>query len=205
MTDTLLWLCSSFDLPGRLFPTVKFIFCPESGIFAKFIDGLSVIKEVFYNYYYEKMSDILEKNLPLEIRNRALISPSGDYGWQKEYIFDALDEINALGYAIVGIEVWAVDTFQNDKTLTIFRDLFLTIKDVHINEIPCTDGVKRFNRLFDIIPGENWEEFVNRSAAESKKAIDDMNVEEQAVDNLKSMIFYNPVFMTREEFEYINS
>lgn len=151
------------------------------------------------------MSKILERNLSRKTRNRALIAPSGDYGWKKDFIYEALDEIAELNYAVIGCEVWAVEIERDEKVLDVFEELFLTVKDAHIDAIPCKGGkIEIFNLSCGRRENETWNEYIKRSRDEAVAFIKGSTVEERAVESLKDNIFYNPVFIDEKGYEKID-
>ena len=141
---------------------------------------------------------ILERQLSRHLRNKALISPSGDYGWKKADTLAALGELGDLNFAVMGCEVWAVETERDDKVLDVFDELFLTVKNVYIDMLPCRNGKEElFNFSCDRNADEAWQAYVSRSIKETEAFVNS-GIESKVADELENHIFYNPVFIDEE-------
>ena len=143
-----------------------------------------------------------EELLPIELKNQALISPSGEHGWKIDYVTEAIREYSENNLAITGIETWAIVFDESSDNENIEDSIFKEIKQAYIGVIPCADGEDGvFIWSCEKKKTENWKEFVIRSSNESLMYVNAMNTEIVVIPELASHIYYNILFMDKEEYD----
>lgn len=144
-----------------------------------------------------------EKLLSPELKSRALVSPSGEHGWRIDSVAEAIKEYAEHKLAITGIETWAIDfDEQTTQSGNIEDSLFKEVKHAYIGVIPCADGEDGvFIWSCEKKKTEEWQDFVTRSRDEALMVVRAMNTENLVITELSENIYYNILFMDKEEYQ----
>jgi hypothetical protein len=133
--------------------------------------------------------------LPNFILTKSIISEGGTIAWNKNDIFEAIEEINKLNYAILGGDVWAI----NIKNITRYN-IPIDYSNIYVGIIPDKNG-KEFvcNWHSEKEENENWLNYIKRSKQETINYINKSKIENMVELDLK--IYYNLV--CSNELNYI--
>ena len=135
-----------------------------------------------------------------QILNKAIKSVSDELAWKKDDIFAAIDEISQNNFAILGGDVWAVMSEQNDSNVLVLTQLDHSYIAVGI--IEGKDGVDYvFSWDSDKTDNESWNDYVERSKTETINSINNLKPEESVAQNLRESIYYNLVFADENEYK----
>lgn len=141
-------------------------------------------------------------NLSEQTIAKAIKSESGELAWKREYVFDVIDEILILGFSILGGEVWAI---INDNKI---EPPLVRINDTQIavGIIKGKDGIDYvYSWSLQRSKNEDWEDYIKRTAQESKDLIIMFNAEEEVHEMYNTNIYYNLVFVDINEYETLGS
>jgi hypothetical protein len=130
------------------------------------------------------------------ISDKGIISESGEIAWNKNNVFEAIEEIVKLNYAILGGDVWALKNVDihnsNDQ---------IEYKNIYVGIIPFKNGSDTVcNWSSNKNQNENWLDFVLRSKKEALNFINKSNVENRVKEELNDKIYYCLVFTNELEF-----
>ena len=114
-------------------------------------------------------------DLPTELTEGAFRAEDGEYAWKRNALPEVLNKIAALGFAILGGEVWAVHEGKIWGT------------------IPTKDGGPSGVWHWEIErrSGETWADFCKRSAKESLRETLAMRVEDAVRSDMRECIYFN--------------
>ena len=136
-------------------------------------------------------------SLPNYLIEKAIQSESGHLAWKREDIFIVIDELIKNDYAILGGDVWAIQTNKDslhNKKLVYSQISVGIIKGIDNNEMV-------FNWYSNRLENEQWKDFIKRSGQNSKDYIIKANVENLVHEMYHQNIAYNLVYVDLKEFE----
>ncbi len=149
------------------------------------------------------MKFMQKKSLSNNIKGCALSIPNGEFAWNYDNIFMAIDEIIDNGYGILGGEIWAIEKSFSQSSISAFSNgeyngqkvlitSFLPIKGKKLTAVASWNVDKKTD--------ENWKDFVSRSReqniTELKKLHDRLSNElDQAKIPLQNL-FFNLIFIS---------
>ena len=140
------------------------------------------------------METVLEYELlPKCISSKGIISESYTMAWNKNDIFEAIEEICKLNYAILGGDVWAI----NVKDI-IYNYTPIDYSNIYVGIIPDKNGREyACNWYSDKKQNENWLNYVKRSRKETINYINKLKIEEIVNQDIK--IYYNLTFSDEQK------
>ena len=149
-----------------------------------------------YNILNLSPSNEMYRLFPNFILDKGIISEGGTIAWNKNNIFEAIEEVAKLNYAILGGDVWALKI--NDISCSNKK---INYCNIYVGIIPLNNGSETVcNWSFNKKLNENWSDFVLRSKVETIKYINEANIEKRVKDELKDKIYYNLVFSNELDF-----
>ncbi|MCK5740648.1 MAG: hypothetical protein KAH48_00410 [Chlorobi bacterium] len=139
--------------------------------------------------------ELLELNLSDNIRNKALHDFNGELAWKRADIPEVLRELIQKQYSIIGIELWAAETYDEEDRLESMKVLFLNVSDIIKGKLPLKDGsTKAFRDFFEPKENETYTEFVKSSSSEATDSINQMNAELFIAKKYEFKLFYHLIF-----------
>jgi hypothetical protein len=117
--------------------------------------------------------------LPSEVLSKAYVSPgAGEFAWKRADLPEALRAIVDSGHAILGGEVWVVES-----------------PDCNWNGlVPSRDGSPPGVWGWDTLeqrPNETWRTYCERTLRESLEAVSSINVEDEAAQAVVPKLWFN--------------
>jgi len=143
------------------------------------------------------MEMVLEYELlPKCISSKGIISESYTMAWNKNDIFEAIEEICKLNYAILGGDVWAI----NVKDI-IYNYTPIDYSNIYIGVIPDKNGKEYvFNWYSDKKQNENWLNYAKRSKKETINYINKYKSKIERIVHQDIKIYYNLVFSDEQKY-----
>lgn len=118
--------------------------------------------------------------------------------WKKEDIFQAIDEVTASGYAILGGDVWVV----KEKNPNNQQQTLIDSANIAFGIIKGNNGKDQiYNWYTNKNENESWDEYINRSKLGTIQAINQMNVEESISKELQDHVYYCLTFVSKTQYE----
>lgn len=135
------------------------------------------------------------------VRSKAIVSFNDELAWKLQDVFAAITELTGNIYAILGGDVWAITSNKSGH-----------IPLTHINPTEIADGIIKgqdgqdyvFNWHSDRINSESWVDYVKRTKEETIIAIKKLNAEQIVADELKENIYYNLVYVDKNEYDKLS-
>lgn len=137
-------------------------------------------------------------NFSKDIFDKAINCPEyGGLAWRREDITEAMSELSKDGFAVLGGDVWAV--FRNNQNLNSLSKI--SPRDIKVGMIEDKNGkLGVYAWSSDKKESESWDDYVERSRAESVAVIEKMNAEHDVASELQSAIYYNLVYKNEDEY-----
>ena len=139
--------------------------------------------------------ELLELTLSDNIRNKALHDFNGELAWHRSDLPEVQHELIEKHYSIIGVELWAADTYDENDRLESMKVLFLNVSKIVKGKLTLKDGkIKAFRDFFEPKENEPYREFVKRSSLDATDSINRMNAEFFIETKYQFKIFYHLIF-----------
>jgi hypothetical protein len=125
--------------------------------------------------------------LPAHVAARAYVSPgSGEFAWKRGDLPEAMQALVRSGMAILGGEVWVVESPESNWS----------------GLVPSSDnsppGVWSWDTAAQM-PDETWDAYCQRTLQESLESVARMNVEAEAAEHVRSLLWFNVTSVHRND------
>ncbi|MFW6232907.1 MAG: hypothetical protein ACOC4D_02600, partial [Bacteroidota bacterium] len=134
------------------------------------------------------------------LKRKAYIAVNGEFGWRKHDIPEVIKQCRVLDYAVTGLEPWILAVKHYDRKYDSVFDFYFQVDHIKKGTLPVNGSTKSFIWNEEMLPGESWEHYRERTLEGAYNAIELFNVESQVEGKYKDKIFYNLILFDEETY-----